>query len=171
MLKIFKHLRNLLLTLVFSVALVACSGGGGGGNSPAASDTTPPEPVAGSSLSTSADISGNAITLNWTNPTDTDFAGVVIVRSLTANPTSITDGTTIYTGIGNSYNDTGLINGTTYYYTIFSFDGIPNYSAGAYTNATPVRPTSKWDVSTWDAPNSEYEPPISSGTWDTTNFQ
>ena len=75
--------------------------------------------------------------MSWTNPTDTDFAGVKVIRKAGGYPTSVTDGTEVYSGTGTSKTDTGLTNGTACYYTVFAHDEVPNYSTGAQTSATP----------------------------------
>ena len=51
----------------------------------------------------------------------------VIRYSTTAYPATPADGTSVYSGAGISYKQTGLIAGTTYYYTAWSYDGV-NYS-------------------------------------------
>ena len=71
------------------------------------------------------------VALSWTNPTSTDFAGVKILYKTDNYPTSATDGTAVYTGIGTSYTHSGLTNGTKYYYSAFAYDDFPNYSTKA----------------------------------------
>ena len=80
------------------------------------------------------------VNLSWTNPSDADFAGTKILRKTGSYPGSVTDGTQIYTGTSTSYTDTGLTNGTTYYYKTFTYDEVPNYSSGTEANATPFAP-------------------------------
>jgi hypothetical protein len=77
------------------------------------------------------------ITLNWTNPGDLDLAGVRLVRSTTAFPASPTDGLTVHTGTGSTFEDTNVSNNIQYYYTAFAFDEVPNYASGAVASATP----------------------------------
>lgn len=100
-------------------------------------DSTAPQPVSGL-LTVAGD---RQITLSWTNPADADFAGVRILRKQGAYPANPTDGTVVYSGTGNTYVDTGLTNGTTYYYAAFSFDEVPNYSSGATVTGTPQAST------------------------------
>ncbi|MBI4746268.1 MAG: VCBS repeat-containing protein [Deltaproteobacteria bacterium] len=85
------------------------------------------------------------IDLSWTNPA-VDFAGVMVRRSATAYPTTMTDGVEVYNGPANTVSDTNLgANdlqfGTTYYYTLFAYDGMPNYSKGVNVTAVPVDET------------------------------
>jgi hypothetical protein len=77
------------------------------------------------------------VTLSWTNPTDTDFAGVRIVRKANSAPASTTDGTVVYDSTGTGFTDTVTADGTTYYYKAFSHDEVPNYASGALASATP----------------------------------
>ena len=63
--------------------------------------------------------------LTWGNPPDSDFAGVRIVRKTDSFPTGPNDGTLVYSGVGVSYDDTQVTNGTTYYYGAFAFDANP----------------------------------------------
>src|SRR5690606_8513413 len=58
-------------------------------------------------------------------------------RSATGYPTGPNDGTVEYSGTGTSFVDNGVTNGITYYYALFSFDDVPNYSSGAVATATP----------------------------------
>ncbi len=82
-------------------------------------------------------IGERQVSLTWTNPVSSDFAGVKILRKTDSYPVDPNDGTVIYDGTGTSYLDTGLTNGTTYYYKAFSRDVVLNYSSGAQVSATP----------------------------------
>ncbi|MBI2589551.1 carboxypeptidase regulatory-like domain-containing protein [Candidatus Berkelbacteria bacterium] len=88
-----------------------------------ASDTTPPAPptnVSAGDKGTDGDI-----LLSWTNPTDADFASINIYRSTASGQT----GTLIKSGAtGTSYEDSGLTNGTKYYYTLYALDASGNIS-------------------------------------------
>lgn len=77
------------------------------------------------------------VVLAWTNPIDPDFRKVKIQRKTGGYPTGATDGTTVYDGFGGSCTDTGLVNGTTYYYSVFACDRSGNYSVAAEVSATP----------------------------------
>jgi len=106
-------------------------------------DTTPPAEVTNLQATT-----GNAqVSLSWTNPGDADFAGVEILRKTGSYSANVTDGTVVYNNNGNSYTDTGLINNTTYYYTAFAYDQVPNYSAGSASGARATVITSSIIIS------------------------
>ncbi|WP_298268792.1 CxxxxCH/CxxCH domain-containing protein [Geobacter sp.] len=96
-------------------------------------------------------VAGNAqVTLNWSNP-GFDFSGVVIIRD--TNPAvghpvkglSYAAGNTVgtsqvvYVGSGTSFVDTGVANGTGYYYMIHAYDAYYNYAQGV--TAGPVAPS------------------------------
>ncbi len=99
-------------------------------------DSVPPSNVSG--FAAAAGDSLNVLT--WANPTDADFAGVLIKKSTTAYPSSPSAGTTIFNGLATTYTDTGLTNGTTYYYTAFAYDTSSNFASGALASGTPVAP-------------------------------
>ncbi len=97
-------------------------------------DTTPPTPVTNFTA-----VAGDAIVqLTWQNPTDTDWAGTRIVRKTGSAPTSPTDGTIVFEGVGDNRMDINLANGTTYYYAAFAFDTSFNFASPAQTQATPT---------------------------------
>jgi hypothetical protein len=87
------------------------------------------------------------ITLSWTNPSDADFVGTLVIYKISGFPTGPTDGTPVPNGHGGKfYNShgstdgfvhTGLTNGTTYNYCAYAFDGVPNYAIGADATGTP----------------------------------
>ncbi|MBI5229821.1 MAG: fibronectin type III domain-containing protein [Candidatus Magasanikbacteria bacterium] len=97
-------------------------------------DATPPANASQASIV----IGNEKLTLQWKNPSDSDFAGVLIQRALFAAPQSLRDGQTVYNGNGSSLTDTGLQNDTTYYYTIFAYDSSENYASGVTVSAAPL---------------------------------
>lgn len=68
------------------------------------------------------------VTLDWVNPSDTDFSHVKIYR----DDVLIADNVTTTT-----YTDTGLTNETTYLYKVTTVDDSGNESAGITTESTP----------------------------------
>jgi len=96
--------------------------------------------------------SSGQVIVSWTNSTDTDFSNVLVVRATstpnTGTPdegsspsvgTAIGNGSVIYNSNGTSTIDSGLVNGTPYYYKIFAKDTIGNYSQnGVEVNGTPA---------------------------------
>ncbi len=99
-------------------------------------DTVPP----GSVINFTVTAGNGQNALNWTNPNDADFADVQIQRSTTGFPATPGQGTTIYTGTAQTYLDSGLVNGTTYFYTIFAHDTSGNFSSGSQASGTPTGP-------------------------------
>jgi len=109
-------------------------GGGGGSHVPPITDTIPPQPV----TNFQAQPGDSQILLTWQNPPDSDFVGVRVLRKTTSFPVSPTDGTLVYNGKKNSSVDTKLSNAQTYYYTIFAYDKVPNYSQGVTVKSAPI---------------------------------
>ncbi|BDG07396.1 NapC/NirT family cytochrome c [Anaeromyxobacter paludicola] len=99
---------------------------------------------------------GNQVNLSWTNPSDSDLAQVVVLRSSAgaiadtpAEGASYTVGQTVGASTvacvvaapGTSCSDNGLTNGTAYYYEAYARDSSGNYSAGGAA-AGPYTPVS-----------------------------
>ena len=122
-----------------------------------AADNTVPADATAASTSPASLISLN---VNWTGLLNAgDGGGYVIVRSTSANAvtlnpngiyavnnTSATGGGTIVAIVpgvagANTYVDSGLTPGTTYYYSIFAVDKAFNYSNAATCSGTPSSTT------------------------------
>lgn len=102
------------------------------------SDQLPPRVVTG--LTGRGDDA--KVTLNWTNPTDIDFAGVKIMRKVGSYPTNQTDGTMVSNTATNTLVDTPVTNDTTYYYRLFPYDVNGNYNTtttGQQISVTPAQ--------------------------------
>ncbi len=103
-------------------------------------DTTPP----GDATNFTAVPGNSVVNLNWTNPTDSDYKGVMIrYRTDGVYPTSNADGMlamdrTEVAGSNDYFVHSGLSNGTTYSYSAFTYDTSGNYSHTAHSQATPA---------------------------------
>ncbi len=80
------------------------------------------------------------VTLTWTNPASADWKGVMIRRGAWDYPMTASDGALVYSGTNQNCTDAGLTNGVRYYYSAFSYDRIPNYSAAANAEGLPTTP-------------------------------
>lgn len=95
----------------------------------------PPSDV--SNFATTSGLTGE-INLAWVNPVDADFAGVRILRRDDGFfPTDENDGIVVFDGLATSHTDTGLTNSVIYNYTIFAYDGTPNFSNGVKDSTLP----------------------------------
>ncbi len=122
------------------------------GSTPPPTDTTPPGYVANF---TGQEGDGQVL-LNWTNPSDSDFSGTMIrYKTNGSYPANQNDGTLLTNrsaspGSDDSYTASGLTNGTTYYFSAFTYDGTPNYSGASQVSAVPsasvatAPPTPTW---------------------------
>ncbi len=75
-----------------------------------------------------AKVKKTKVKLTWTTPEDEDFKGVYVVRNRFHKPTNPLDGDKIYAGKDNyTLDDFGnpLISK---YYSVFTYDDVPNYS-------------------------------------------
>ena len=90
-------------------------------------DIIPPQNVSGfKTINTDSGMQ-----LSWENPGDLDFQGVIVRRSDVFFPIDKNQGILVYQGKDVGFLDTGLQEGKNYYYAVFSYDGVPNYSSGA----------------------------------------
>ena len=77
-----------------------------------------------------AKLGNLSVILSWTAPNpdeDNSFVGARIVRKTGSAPTGINDGTVVYEGTALTYTDTGLTDGTTYYYRAFAYNAKKKY--------------------------------------------
>ena len=130
-----------------SVMAVAAGGSGFGSHSMAIVDTTAPAAVD----YFDADAGEGQVSLSWSNPPAPDFRAVRVLRSTTGPATSPqpdASQATVYEGTAESFTDTGLANGTTYFYTIYARDDAGNFSPRAREMATPADKTAPSVVAT-----------------------
>ena len=94
-----------------------------------------------------ANISGLTITagnkslsLSWTNPNDTDLAGIKVIECQDEYPTGPGDSscTQVLNSLATSLLRTNLTNGLTYYYGVFSYDAAGQFASGAVGSGTPT---------------------------------
>ena len=73
---------------------------------------------------------GSSVTINWTNPTEVDFVGVVIRRDTTSAPTTLEEGTIVadISDSSETLQDTSLTEDETYYYSIWAYNDNDQYS-------------------------------------------
>ncbi|MBI4319645.1 MAG: DUF11 domain-containing protein [Chloroflexi bacterium] len=100
-----------------------------------------PSPV----ITFTATISGDEATLSWTNPSDADFAGVALRYSTEGYPQLSTHGTALATYAGapgaiGSHVQSGVVAGTTYYYSAFAYNTAGRYSLPAQAAANSNAP-------------------------------
>ncbi len=84
-----------------------------------------------------AEPADREVILQWNNPGEENFVRTVIVRNESGYPTSPTDGQTLYEGRGNTFTDTSLQNGKTYYYAAYSYNHSKTYSSAVHVSLAP----------------------------------
>jgi len=103
-----------------------------------AGDTTPPGVVSG----LRAIPSNGQVVLEWVNPGDADFAGVMLRRSTGSAPATSSDGSLVtqLASPGATYTDSSATNGLVFYYSAFTYDGSGNFSAAVSLAVMPGLP-------------------------------
>jgi hypothetical protein len=77
------------------------------------------------------------VTASFFEDEENNFAGIRVVRKEGSYPTSPLDGEIVQEGYFTRSVDIELIEGTTYYYTIFTFDKNSHFSDGVQISAVP----------------------------------
>ena len=62
---------------------------------------------------------GNPV-ITWRNPTDPTYTETIVVQKENSFPVSVSDGTEIYRGTGETVTASGLVQGTVYYFGVFT---------------------------------------------------
>ena len=137
-----------------------------------AKDTTPPNPI--TNFTATGDDA--KVLLEWTNPSDSDFSKVRIMRKTDSYPASVSDGTLVYGGGGTSKTVTNLTNDIEYFFRAFTYDtaGNINSSASQQAKATPSElkvygiswsggPSTAWTRTDAAAGSSDPVPALSNG--------
>lgn len=146
----YKNLQNpvryKVWPILILIALIACAKGGSTDSLPATGSATPPG-TPGAPGTTPANISnlyavpGNfQINLKWTIPGGSGLAGVRVLRKTGGFPLNSSDGTLLAHAFVSQITDTGLSNGTAYYYAVYSYDAAGKFSTGATLAAVPYSP-------------------------------
>lgn len=104
-----------------------------------AADTTPPGYV----TNFTATAGPGRVTLEWDNPSDSDFTGTMIRYSTSTYPSGPTDGQLLVDkaaapGSHDSFIHEPATPGVTYYYAAFAHDEVPNYAMRRLAYATPT---------------------------------
>lgn len=100
------------------------------------------------------------VSITWTDPDDVTYqgaslarwAGTKLVRKVGSSPASVSDGTVVVDSkVKNQYSttafvDTGLTDGTVYYYRLFPYTDAGTYTAGTAFGATPNKLTTTMTV-------------------------
>ena len=121
-----RSLLVLSLAAFLSLQIIGCGGGGGGGGG---GDGTAPGEV--SNLNAAGGDS--SVNLTWVNPADGDLFGVRIMRKTGSAPANWQDGELVFSGSGTAYVDATAVANTSYFYSLFTYDEVPNYSNGVST--------------------------------------
>ncbi|MFN7982687.1 MAG: DUF2341 domain-containing protein, partial [Vicinamibacterales bacterium] len=141
-----------------------------------------------SNVTAATATAGNTqVSLAWTNPADADLGSIVVLRrTVSAVTDTPVEGTTYTVGntIGSSTvacvvsaptatcTDTGLTNGTAYYYKAFAKDTNGNYSAtGVVPTGSPVTPNVTTLATGTDPSNTTLAPGGSATMADSFRFQ
>jgi hypothetical protein len=98
------------------------------------------EDVAPANVSGLSAVSGDrTVTLSWSNPSDSDLAGVRVLSCVNAYPDSPTDSdcSILTNSLVTSFSHTGIVNGTIYYYGVFAFDLAGQFASGALVSGQP----------------------------------
>ncbi|MBI4689198.1 MAG: hypothetical protein HY754_02855, partial [Nitrospirae bacterium] len=110
-------------------------------NSSPYSDTIVFDTTAPTNGTLSATAGDAQISLNWSGFSDATSGlssyKVVYSTSSTAQPSSCSSGTSIYSGSNTSYTHSSLTKCATYYYRVCAVDNASNTSTGATANALP----------------------------------
>ncbi len=126
-------------------------------------DAVPPPDVSNLQISAGQ----NSITLNWQNPSLSfipDFVGVKILKKIGSPATGPNDagGTVVYNGSGNTATDNLVLNGFTYFYTVYSYDASGNFSSGNFVQGktSEVVPPPSPPIPPTSTPPSPQIPPV-----------
>ncbi len=98
-------------------------------------DEIPPSNVSNLKMGEDRDTQ---IEIFWQNPPDPDFKEVKIIKNNQFYPQDPNDGEVIYQGKAEHFIDKDVLD-EDYYYTVFSYDDLGNYSSGAIIKGKPKK--------------------------------
>lgn len=111
------------------------------------------------------------LVLEWSNPEDSDLAGVYGIYCTDDYPSSVTDEDCLelfdLTSGAENYTHSSLVGGDTYYYGLFAYDAAGQYASGAVTEGVPLEGTSSDDTQGDTDGDTSGETPADDDTSDT----
>ena len=123
----------------------------------APADNVPPAAPTGVTAADRPADQGGAVVIIWSANAESDLAGYNLYRSLTSGGSYSKVNAALLAGL--SFTDTGLTNGTIYFYVVRAVDTSGNESANsAQASAVPIDdgiPTAPTNVTASDQPNDE----------------
>ncbi len=95
--------------------------------------------------------SASTVHLSWSAPNDDSYVGVRIVRKVGSAPYHRNDGVVVYEGDALNYIDSGLTEGTTYYFRAFAYNSKKQYqTAMSIDNITAFAVSDTFSANSWD---------------------
>ncbi len=128
-------LSGLTADTLYFFAIEAVSASGARAESGTKSFSTLSRVPVVNALSFTATAREKDIELKWRMPTGEENSTVRIVRSTDFYPSDITDGITLFEGVGTTIADADVTIGIRYYYTLFLKSADGKYSSGAVADA------------------------------------
>lgn len=77
------------------------------------------------------------LSLSWTNPSMQGLEKIVVVRNMTQYPADMNDGDLVFDELGETYSESQVLTGASYFYGVFACYGEKGCSKGAYVIAKP----------------------------------
>ena len=174
-------------TYSVTARISAWTGTNGQAGSDAAGTTVTIDNLSPGNVTGSTATAGNTqVALAWTNPGDADLGTIIVLRRATSAVTDVPAEGVTYT-VGNtigsstvacvvtaptaSCTDTGLSNGTAYYYKVFAKDANGNHATGATPTGSPATPNATTLANGTDPGNASLAPSGAATMADAFTFQ
>ncbi len=113
------------------------TGGDSGTAEPFIPETTTSLPIAHPTFVNATGLD-EQIVFTWNNPNEADFVRTIIVKKAGNYPTTPADGTVVFESDSETFTDTDVNNGTTYYYAFYSYDHARTYSESVRVSLAPI---------------------------------